>query len=59
MLSQTLQIYRADYTDDEYVQELIAWKDPASSSEVVYTEQEKMEMLRLPRKECRCRAFMN
>ncbi|KAH0830611.1 SHQ1 protein-domain-containing protein [Lanmaoa asiatica] len=43
--------YMADYVDDEYIQELVAWKDPASSSEVVYTEHEKMEMLRLPRKE--------
>ncbi|KAF8559624.1 SHQ1-domain-containing protein [Imleria badia] len=43
--------YMADYADDEYIQELIAWKDPANSSEVVYTEHEKMEMLRLPCKE--------
>jgi len=43
--------YMADYADDEYIQELIAWEDPASSSEVAYTEYEKMEMLRLPHKE--------
>ena len=48
-----LQLYRADYADDEYIQELIAWQDPENSSEVVYTEHEKVEMLRLPRKECR------
>lgn len=53
MLSQILQLHRADYADDEYIQELITWEDPANSSEVVYTEHEKMEMLRLPRKECR------
>ncbi|KAN0077242.1 SHQ1 domain containing protein [Tylopilus felleus] len=43
--------YMADYADDEYIQELIAWQDPENSSEVVYTEHEKVEMLRLPRKE--------
>lgn len=53
MRSQTLQLSRADYADDQYIQELVAWQDPADISEVVYTEHEKMEMLRLPRKECR------
>jgi protein SHQ1 len=53
MRSRILQLYRADYADDEYIQELIDWEDPANNSEVVYTEHEKMEMLRLPRKECR------
>lgn len=53
MLGQILQLPRADYADDEYIQELVAWEDPTNSSEVVYTEHEKMEMLRLPRKECR------
>ncbi|KAF9227865.1 SHQ1-domain-containing protein [Gyrodon lividus] len=45
--------YMADYADDEYIQELVAWEDPvlANTSDVVYTEQENMEMLRLPRKE--------
>ncbi|KIJ69343.1 hypothetical protein HYDPIDRAFT_105936 [Hydnomerulius pinastri MD-312] len=45
--------YMADYVDDEYIQELIAWEDPAfeNASEVVYTEEENMEILRLPRKE--------
>ncbi|KAF8136403.1 SHQ1 protein-domain-containing protein [Boletus edulis] len=43
--------YMADYADDEYIQELIAWEDSANGSEVVYTESEKMEILRLPRKE--------
>ena len=52
-LSRFLQLFRADYADDEYIQELIAWEDPANSSVVVYTEDEKMEMLGLPRKECR------
>ncbi|KAG8217555.1 SHQ1 protein-domain-containing protein [Butyriboletus roseoflavus] len=43
--------YMADYADDEYIQELIAWDESGNSSEVVYTEEEKTEMLRLPRKE--------
>ncbi|KAG9318529.1 SHQ1 protein-domain-containing protein [Chiua virens] len=43
--------YMADYADDEYIQELIAWEDPANNSDVIYTEQEKIEMFGLPRKE--------
>ncbi|KIK97085.1 hypothetical protein PAXRUDRAFT_825299 [Paxillus rubicundulus Ve08.2h10] len=45
--------YMADYADDEYIQELVGWEDPAlaDASDTVYTEQENMEMLRLPRKE--------
>ncbi|KIM65318.1 hypothetical protein SCLCIDRAFT_113206 [Scleroderma citrinum Foug A] len=45
--------YMADYADDEYIQELIAWQDPdlTNTAEVIYTEVENMAMLRLPRKE--------
>ncbi|KAL4077345.1 SHQ1 protein-domain-containing protein [Scleroderma yunnanense] len=45
--------YMADYADDEYIQELIAWEnlDLTSTAEVVYTEVENMAMLSLPRKE--------
>ncbi|KAI6166969.1 SHQ1-domain-containing protein [Pisolithus thermaeus] len=45
--------YMADYAEDEYIQELINWHDPdlTSTAEVVITEDEKMAMLRLPRKE--------
>ncbi|KAF9246474.1 SHQ1 protein-domain-containing protein [Melanogaster broomeanus] len=45
--------YMADYADDEYIQELVNWEDPGqkNTSDLVYTEQESMEMLRLPRKE--------
>ncbi|KIJ17456.1 hypothetical protein PAXINDRAFT_168113 [Paxillus involutus ATCC 200175] len=45
--------YMADYADDEYIQELVSWENAAlvDASDIVYTEQENMEMLRLPRKE--------
>lgn len=45
--------YMADYTEDEYIQELINWHDPdlTSTAEVVLTEDENMAILRLPRKE--------
>ncbi|KAI0670569.1 SHQ1-domain-containing protein [Trametes maxima] len=45
--------YMADYADDEYIQELIAWPNPcaASSEGFQYTEKENLAMLRLPRKE--------
>ncbi|KAI6022711.1 SHQ1 protein-domain-containing protein [Pisolithus marmoratus] len=44
---------RADYAEDEYIQELNNWHDPDLTSmiEVVITEDEKTAMLRLPRKE--------
>ncbi|KAI0637170.1 SHQ1-domain-containing protein [Trametes polyzona] len=45
--------YMADYADDEYIQELIAWPNPHSTATEAfeYTEQENLVMLRLPRKE--------
>ncbi|KAI0361895.1 SHQ1-domain-containing protein [Trametes cingulata] len=45
--------YMADYADDEYIQELIAWPNPhlTSSDAFQYTEEENLTMLRLPRKE--------
>ncbi|KAH6919073.1 SHQ1 protein-domain-containing protein [Coprinopsis sp. MPI-PUGE-AT-0042] len=45
--------YMADYADDEYIQELLAWKHPYISAEgpFEYTEEENLEILRLPRKE--------
>ncbi|KII89034.1 hypothetical protein PLICRDRAFT_40686 [Plicaturopsis crispa FD-325 SS-3] len=42
--------YMADYADDEYIQELIAWRHPYTTN-FEYTEEEKLAMLRLPRKE--------
>lgn len=46
---------RADYVDDEYIQELITWTDPelVDGAEYVFTESENMMMLKLPRKECK------
>ena len=45
---------RADYADDEYIRELMAWPHPhaASAEAFEYTEKENLVMLRLPRKEC-------
>ncbi|KAI0080565.1 SHQ1-domain-containing protein [Panus rudis PR-1116 ss-1] len=47
------EYYMADYADDSYIQELIAWKHPYSTgtSDAQYTEEETLLMLRLPRKE--------
>ena len=45
---------RADFMDDEFIQDLLKWVHPYTSNQSVieYTEKENMEMLRLPRKEC-------
>jgi protein SHQ1 len=45
---------RADYADDEYIKELLHWKNPIiyDSGEIVFTDAENLTMLRLPRKEC-------
>ncbi|KAG0705046.1 SHQ1 protein-domain-containing protein [Suillus ampliporus] len=45
--------YMADYVDDEYIQELLAWEDPelVVGAECIFTESENMTMLNLPRKE--------
>ncbi|KAG2061662.1 SHQ1-domain-containing protein [Suillus hirtellus] len=44
--------YMADYVDDEYIQELLAWEDPGlRDAECIFTESENMTMLNLPRKE--------
>ena len=45
---------RADFMDDEYIQDILEWVHPYISNQSVieYTEKENMEMLRLPRKEC-------
>ena len=50
-----LTVFRADFADDEQIQELIAWQHPhtgQSDDEITYTEEENLVMLRLPRKEC-------
>lgn len=54
-----ITIARADYADDDYIQELLSWTHPhiSASEEVIYTEEEKLIMLRLPRKECLFRVF--
>ncbi|KAJ7202088.1 SHQ1-domain-containing protein [Mycena pura] len=45
--------YMADYADDEYIQELILWENPhvAASGPIEFTDQEKLALLNLPRKE--------
>ncbi|KAJ7457260.1 SHQ1 protein-domain-containing protein [Mycena galericulata] len=45
--------YMADYADDEYIQELIVWENPHVVANVPFqfTEQEKLALLNLPRKE--------
>ena len=45
-------IIRADYMDDEYIQELLDWTQPLTDGPFEYTEKENAEMLRLSRKEC-------
>jgi hypothetical protein len=53
---------RADFADNEQIEELLAWTHPhleSSSSAaprpnaVIFTEAENLAMLRLPRKECK------
>lgn len=50
---------RADYADDEYIQELIHWKHPHTipHTEIEYSEEENLTMLRLPRRECEHYSF--
>lgn len=44
--------YMADYADDGYIQELLHWRPPyTSEAPVDFTEDEKLEMLGLPRRE--------
>ncbi|KAI0928358.1 hypothetical protein AcW1_005627 [Taiwanofungus camphoratus] len=45
--------YMADFAEDDYIQELIAWNNSQmnSTGEFEYTEKENLTMLRLPRKE--------
>jgi len=45
--------YMADYADDEHIRDLLIWQHPyvTDAGEFQYTEEEKMAMLRLPRKE--------
>lgn len=45
---------RADFVDDEYIQDLIQWTHPhaVAQPDFQYTEEENAAMLRLPRKEC-------
>lgn len=52
-----LVLIRADFSDNEQIEELIAWTHPhldsPSTPVLVFTEAENATMLRLPRKECR------
>ncbi|EPQ58433.1 SHQ1-domain-containing protein [Gloeophyllum trabeum ATCC 11539] len=46
--------YIADYAEDDYIQELIAWKHPHTAlpdESFSYSDDEQLMMLRLPRKE--------
>ncbi|KAJ7653072.1 SHQ1 protein-domain-containing protein [Mycena polygramma] len=45
--------YMADYADDEYIQDLILWKNPrvVDSRPFQFTEEENLALLNLPRKE--------
>lgn len=53
--------FRADFADNEQLEELIAWTHPhlesPSTTGVVFTEAENATMLRLPRKECTSHFF--
>jgi hypothetical protein len=50
-----LRMFRADYVDDDYIQELIAWRNPNTVPTVPFqfTEAENLAILNLPRKECK------
>ena len=52
--THVLTFPRADFADDDYIQELIHWTHPhiAIQTDFAYTEEENLVMLRLPRKEC-------
>lgn len=43
--------------DDESIREMLTWKHPyvTNADEFQYTEEEKLAMLRLPRRECELR----
>ena len=65
--SSTLSTFiRADFADNEQIEELLAWTHPhlespsdsTAPSDVVFTEAENAAMLRLPRKECKCLPFI-
>lgn len=47
---------RADYVNDEDIQDIIQWKSPYdpsnSAGKIEFTEEENEDILRLPRKEC-------
>jgi protein SHQ1 len=50
-----LVFIRADFSDNEQIEDLIAWTHPhleSLSTPVLFTEAENATMLRLPRKEC-------
>lgn len=46
------EYYMADYVDEENIQHLLEWNHPHNiAKEVEYTEEEKLTMLKLPRRE--------
>lgn len=48
---------RADFSDDEEVQDIIAWKNVTLVPPATFTEGEKVAMLRLPRRECASQSY--
>ena len=43
----------ADFMDDDYIQELLQWTHPHIANEPIqYTENENLQLLSLPKKEC-------
>jgi hypothetical protein len=60
-LSTHPTLIRADFADNEQIEELLAWTHPhlesssttPSPNAVIFTEAENLAMLRLPRKECK------
>ena len=44
----------ADFMDDDYIKELLLWIHPhiANKDPIQYTEEENLQLLSLPRKEC-------
>lgn len=50
-----MTIRRADFINDEEIQDIIRWQHPytpKASPSHEFTEQQKVTILRLPRKEC-------
>ena len=59
-LRSSIILNRADFADDDMIQELVSYRFPPesplskTSSPITFTEEENLIMLRLPTKDCTC-----